>query len=106
MKKQKQGCKVTMFSTDKQNVLNAYSPKYMGICQKRAVGVNCEGKHIILSTKSTKHTAKPCKMVTQAHVKRAASVAKVVSQNNYRPTLEAAAVARYNVLDRALRRAH
>ena len=24
MKKQKQGCKVTMFSTDKQNVLNAY----------------------------------------------------------------------------------
>ena len=25
MKKQKQGCKVTMFSTDKQNVLNAYT---------------------------------------------------------------------------------
>ena len=24
MKKQKQGCKITMFSTDKQNVLNAY----------------------------------------------------------------------------------
>ena len=24
LKKQKQGCKITMFSTDKQNVLNAY----------------------------------------------------------------------------------
>ena len=55
----------------------------MGICQKRAVGVNCEGKHIILSTKSTKHTAKPCKMVTKAHVKRAASVAKVVGSERF-----------------------
>ena len=54
------------------------SPKYMGICQKRAVGVNCEGKHIILSVKSTKHTNKPCKAVAKAHVKRAASVAKAV----------------------------
>lgn len=53
-------------------------PKYMGICQKRAVGVNCEGKHIMLSIKSTKHTVKPCKMVKKAHVKRAASVAKEV----------------------------
>ena len=25
MKKQKQGCKVTMFSTDKMNVMNAYT---------------------------------------------------------------------------------
>lgn len=25
MKKQKQGCKISMFSTDKQNVLNAYT---------------------------------------------------------------------------------
>ena len=55
-----------------------YSPKYMGICQKRAVGVNCEGKHIILSVKSTKHTTKPVKSVAKAHVKRAASVAKAV----------------------------
>ena len=48
------------------------SPKYMGICQKHAVGVNCEGKHIILSVKSTKHTTKPVKSVAKAHVKRAA----------------------------------
>ena len=52
------------------------SPKYMGICQKRSVGVNCEGKHIILSVKSTKNANKPSK--AKAHVKRAASVAKVV----------------------------
>ena len=45
--------------------------------------MNCEGKHIILSTKSTKHTAKPCKMVTKAHVKRAASVAKVVGSERF-----------------------
>ncbi|KNB43117.1 60S ribosomal protein L28 [Blastocystis sp. subtype 4] len=106
MKKQKQGSKVTMFSTDKLNVTNYYTPKYMGICQKRAVGVNCEGKHIMLSIKSTKHTVKPCKMVHKAHVKRAASVAKEVSKGSYRPSLEAAAVARYNTLDRALRRSH
>ena len=54
------------------------SPKYMGICQKHAVGVNCEGKHIILSVKSTKHTTEPVKSVAKAHVKRAASVAKAV----------------------------
>lgn len=55
-----------------------FSPKHMGICQKRAVGVNCEGKHIMMSIKSTKHTTKPCKMAKKAHVKRAASVAKEV----------------------------
>lgn len=92
------------------------SPKHMGICQKRAVGVNCEGKHIMMSIKSTKHTTKPCKMAKKAHVKRAASVAKEVgvvnvdkwkvSKGSYRPSLEAAAVARYNTLDRALRRSH
>ena len=54
------------------------SPKYMGICHKRSVGVNCEGKHIILSVKSTKNANKPSKAVAKAHVKRAASVAKVV----------------------------
>ena len=106
MKKQKQGCKITMFSTDNMNVLNAYTPKHMGICQKRAVGVNCEGKHIMMSIKSTKHTTKPCKMAKKAHVKRAASVAKEVSKGSYRPSMEALAVARYNVLDKALRRAH
>ena len=98
----------------------------MGICQKRAVGVNCEGKHIMMSIKSTKHTTKPCKMAKKAHVKRAASVAKEVwslsdfdfqvSKGSYRPSMEALAVARYNVLDKvvlwlvhdiqALRRAH
>ena len=103
-----------------------FSPKHMGICQKRAVGVNCEGKHIMMSIKSTKHTTKPCKMAKKAHVKRAASVAKEVqliirrnlqvSKGSYRPSLEALAVARYNVLDKvvlwlvgdqqALRRAH
>ena len=54
------------------------SPKYMGICQKHAVGVNCEGKHIVLSVKSTKHTTKPSKSVAKAHVKRAASISKAV----------------------------
>ena len=58
------------------------SPKHMGICQKRAVGVNCEGKHIMMSIKSTKHTTKPCKMVHKAHVKRAASVAKEAGFGN------------------------
>ena len=106
MKKQKQGCKITMFSTDKQNVLNAYCPKYMGICQKHAVGVNCEGKHIILSVKSTKHMTKPVKSVAKAHVKRAASVAKAMAKSYYNPKVEALAVARYNALDKALRRAH
>lgn len=56
------------------------SPKHMGICQKRAVGVNCEGKHIVMSIKSTKHTTRPYKMAQKAHVKRAASVAKEVGQ--------------------------
>ena len=65
MKKQKQGCKITMFSTDNMNVLNAYT-------------YGSEGKHIMLSIKSTKHTTKPCKMAKKAHVKRAASVAKEV----------------------------
>ena len=71
----------------------------MGICQKRAVGVNCEGKHIILSVKSTKCENKPCKTVANAHVKCAKSVSKEVTKGYYRPCFEAAAVARYNALD-------
>ena len=71
----------------------------MGICQKRAIGVNCEGKHILLSVKSTKHENKPCKMATKAHVKSAKSVAKEVVKGSYRPCFEAAAMARYNALD-------
>ena len=75
------------------------SPKCMGICQKRAVGVNCEGKHIMLSIKSTKNDNKPCKMAAKAHVKCAKSVSKEVVKGCYRPCFEAAAVARYNALD-------
>ena len=54
------------------------SPKYMGICQKKAIGVNCEGKRIVMTVKSTKHAAKPVKAVAKAYVKRSASVAKEV----------------------------
>ena len=54
------------------------SPKCIGLCQKRAVGVNCEGKKIILTVKSTKNEVKPCKMTHNAHVKSAKSVAKEV----------------------------
>ena len=58
--------------------LSSYSPKYMGLCQKRAVGVNCEGKKIILTIKSTKNDNKPCKLSHDAHVKSAKSVSKEV----------------------------
>lgn len=54
------------------------SPKCIGICQKRAVGVNCEGKKIVLSIKSTKNAAKPSKLVHNANVKSAKSVSKEV----------------------------
>ena len=54
------------------------SPKCIGLCQKRAIGVNCEGKKIILAVKSTKNDAKPCKMVHEAHVKSAKAVSKEV----------------------------
>lgn len=50
----------------------------MGLCQKRAVGVNCEGKKIILTIKSTKNDNKPCKLSHDAHVKSAKSVSKEV----------------------------
>ena len=54
------------------------SPKYMGICQKKAIGVNCEGKRIVMTIKSTKHASKPMKAAAKAYVKRSASVAKEV----------------------------
>ena len=50
----------------------------MGICQKKAIGVNCEGKRIVMTIKSTKHANKPMKAAAKAYVKRAASVAKEV----------------------------
>ena len=59
------------------------SPKYMGICQKKAIGVNCEGKRIVMTIKSTKHAAKPMKAAAKAYVKRSASVAKEVCKEGF-----------------------
>ena len=50
----------------------------MGICQKKAVGINCEGKRIVMTIKSTKNASKPMKAAAKAYVKRVASVAKEV----------------------------
>ena len=55
-----------------------FSPKYIGLCQKRAVGVNCEGKKVMLTIKSTKNDTKPCKMAHDSRVKCAKSIAKEV----------------------------
>lgn len=54
------------------------SPKYIGLCQKRAVGVNLDGKKVMLTIKSTKNDNKPCKMTHDARVKCAKSIAKEV----------------------------
>lgn len=78
-----------MFSADKMNVTNVYSynfcdvqlffsPKCIGLCQRRAVGVNLDGKRIMLTMKSTKNTTKPAKYSTDLHVKSAKAVAKQV----------------------------
>lgn len=98
-------------------LLLQFSPKCIGICQKRAVGVNCDGKKIVLAIKSTKNDMRPIKMIHSANVKSVKSVAKEVNpfflcfieqvtKGSYRPCFEEAAVARYNALDLALRRSH
>lgn len=43
------------------------------------MGVNCEGKKIVLTIKSTKNAAKPAKLAHKACVKSAKSVSKEVS---------------------------
>lgn len=42
------------------------------------MGVNCEGKKIVLTIKSTKNAAKPAKLAHKACVKSAKSVSKEV----------------------------
>lgn len=43
------------------------------------MGVNCEGKKIVLAIKSTKNDMKPIKMIHNANVKSVKAVAKEVN---------------------------
>lgn len=43
------------------------------------MGVNCDGKKIVLAIKSTKNDMKPIKMIHSANVKSVKSVAKEVN---------------------------
>ena len=87
------------------NLTGKYSPKDIGFCQRRPIGMKQEGNKIVLSLKTTKYANKPCKMVNKTNVKRESCLNTVLTHAHYSSYMQKAALARYHALTRAVRRA-
>merc|ERR1712110_147858 len=94
------------FTTEPNNLTAKNSFRYSGLAQKKTVGLEAGEKGVVLSTKNTKATRNPSKLYVKTTLnKDIRRVAKSIKNAcaDYRPDLEAVALARATALFRAKR---
>merc|ERR1712238_106567 len=94
------------FTTEPNNLTAKNSFRYSGLCQKKTVGLEAGEKGVVLSTKNTKASRNPSKLFVKTTLnKDVRRVAKSIKNAcaDYRPDLEAVALARATALFRVKR---
>ncbi|KAJ8539304.1 hypothetical protein K7X08_013556 [Anisodus acutangulus] len=99
-----------VFSKEPNNLYNLHSYKHSGLANKKTVTIQPGGKDqsVLLATTKGKKQNKPSSLLNKSVMKKefrrmAKAVTNQVADNNYRPDLKKAALARLSVVNRSLR---
>ncbi|KAL9254350.1 Large ribosomal subunit protein eL28y-like protein [Drosera capensis] len=96
------------FSKEGNNLFNTHSYKHSGLANPKTVTIQAAGKDgVLLATSKTRKQNKPSSLLHKSAMKKefsrmAAAVTNQVVDNNYRPDLKKAALARLSVIHRSL----
>ncbi|CAA0822398.1 60S ribosomal protein L28-1 [Striga hermonthica] len=97
------------FSKEPNNLYNVHSFKYSGLANKKTVTIQPgKDQSVLLATTKTKKQNKPANMLNKSVMKKefqrmAKAVENQVADNNYRPDLKKAALARLSAVNRSLK---
>ena len=104
------GTQSVQFSREPNNLYNLNSFKYSGLANKKTVTIQPAGKDqsVLLATTKTKKQNKPAalyhKSVMRKEFRRMAkAVQNQIAENDYRPDLKKAALARLSAVNRSLK---
>ncbi|KAK7349232.1 hypothetical protein VNO77_06427 [Canavalia gladiata] len=104
------GTQSVEFSRETNNLYNLNSFKYSGLANKKTVTVQPVGKDlsVLFATTKTKKQNKPAALLHKSVMKKefrrmAKAVVNQVADNNYRPDLKKAALARLSAVHRSLK---
>ncbi|XP_031478150.1 60S ribosomal protein L28-2-like [Nymphaea colorata] len=103
------GTAKVQFSREKNNLYNIHSYKYSGLANKKTVSIQPGADvSVVLSTTKTRKQNKPAlahhkSVMKKEFHKMAKAVVNQVSDNNYRPDLKNAALARLSAVHRSLK---
>ncbi|XP_069121677.1 large ribosomal subunit protein eL28-like [Argopecten irradians] len=93
------------FSMEPNNLKAKNSFRYNGLVQRKSIGVEPakDGKGVVLVTRNTQGSRKPCKNYTRMELKRdprrvLGTIRKTVRNNRYRKDLKMAALRRASAL--------
>ncbi|GAB2293420.1 60S ribosomal protein L28-2 [Dionaea muscipula] len=102
------GTAKVQFSKESNNLFNSHSYKYSGLANNKTVTIQAAGKDgVLLATSKTKKQNKPATALHKSVLKKefrrmAKAVINQVGDNNYRPDLKKAALARLSAVHRSL----
>uniref|UniRef100_A0A1D1Y726 60S ribosomal protein L28-2 n=1 Tax=Anthurium amnicola TaxID=1678845 RepID=A0A1D1Y726_9ARAE len=104
------GTAKVQFSRESNNLYNVNSFKHSGLANKKTVSIQPGGKDlsVVLATTKTKKQTKPGSLYHRSVMKKefrkmAKAVVNQVADNNYRPDLKNAALARLSAVHRSLK---
>uniref|UniRef100_A0A1D1ZG10 60S ribosomal protein L28-1 n=1 Tax=Anthurium amnicola TaxID=1678845 RepID=A0A1D1ZG10_9ARAE len=104
------GTAMVQFSKEKNNLYNVNSFKHSGLANKKTVSIQPGEKDlsVVLATTKTKKQTKPANLYHRSVMKKefrkmAKAVVNQVADNNYRPDLKNAALARLSAVHRSLK---